>query len=104
MCEYRNLHAAAFACFKKLNFEIRREDMPIKIENRNRNKNQDESNSLGELPARVFEFEGNNSDQDEGANQPATNAAGAKQRQRRGSNHRVRGQSKISREAHESQF
>src|SRR5205814_8864310 len=104
MCEYRNLHAAAFACFKKLNLEIGRENTPIKIENRNRKKNEDESNSLGELPARVFEFEGNNHHQNKGTNQPATYAAGAKQCQRRSSDRRVRGDSKISREAHESQF
>src|SRR2546421_9164899 len=101
MREYRNLHAAAFACFQELNIEIRRKDAPIKVENRNRNKNEDKRDSLSELPARAFEFEGNNHNQNKGTDQPTAHAAGAKQRQRRRSDRRVRGQSKINRETHE---
>src|SRR5438874_863530 len=101
MCEYRNLHAAAFACFQKLNLEIGCEDAPIKIENGNRNKNEAQRDSLSELPARAFEFEGNNRKQNKGTHQPTAHAAGAKQRQRRSSDRRVRGQSKINRETHE---
>src|SRR5204862_7943586 len=98
MCEYRNLHAAALACFQELNLEIGCEDEPIKIENRNRNKNEDQRDSLCELPARAFEFEGNNHDQDKDTNQPRAHTTGAKQRQRGSSDRRIRGQSKINRE------